>query len=129
MKNTNSDTAQLKSNKKKVITLSIIGGVIVLLILAFVLPYTKSDGTENFTGKEQELAKQTLQNGGPSASSLPNPAIAFKSKVTSVSKQDPEKRCGVASTDEGSIYIVDVSRVTFFGIEVPGYTERSCVLD
>lgn len=126
MKNTNSDTTQLKSNKKKVITLSIFGGVVILLILAFALPLTKSDGTEKFTGKELALAKQTLSNGGPSAGSIQT-TIAFKSKVASVSKQDPEKRCGVAATDDGSIYVVEVNKITFFGIEVPSYTERSCV--
>lgn|GEM_PF-6132427 len=100
-----------------------------MLILAFGLPNLVSDGTEKFSGKEAEIAKRAIGDGhynGPTASPIPNLAIPFKIKVTNVYKLEPQKTCGPTGETPGVTYIVEISRVTFFGIEKPAYDSWIC---
>jgi hypothetical protein len=125
------NTDQSKSNKKKVIMLSILGGLIVLIILAFALPLTKSDGTEKFTGKEAALAKQAIGDGtyAGNTNAIPDLAVPLKIKATAVYKLEPAKQCGGIAQGYGSLYAVDITKITFFGIEQPGYAYQICVFD
>lgn len=106
--------------------------VLILGALAFGLPYTVSDGTEKFTGKEARVAKWAIGDGGydgPSVGPIPNPTVTFRAKVTNVQKTDTEKRCSTSGGigDPGIVYMVEISRVTFFGILAPGYETPYCV--
>jgi len=114
------------------ITLSVIGACVILIILAFLLPSLATDGTEKFTGKEAQAAKWAIGDGsydGPSASPIPNLTVTFKAKVTSVQKTNLEKLCSTAGGErsQGTVYMVEISRVTFFGILAPGYVSPYCI--
>jgi hypothetical protein len=116
-------------NHKVIIALSAVVLLVVLVVLAFTLPSTVSNGTEKFTGKEAQIAKQAIGDGsysGPSASPIPNLAVAFKIKATKVYKLEPQKSCGPTGKTPGVTYIVEISRVTFFGIVQPAYDSWIC---
>lgn len=128
----NSQQTKPKFSRKHIITYSILGTLLIIIALAFGLPFLATDGTEKFSGKEQQIAKEAIGDGsyeGPDPSPITGRPLAFRAKVTAVYKQDPEKRCGIKSQDEGSVYIVEIDRVTFFGMLAPGYDRSSCELD
>jgi hypothetical protein len=130
MNKANPNSDKTKSRRKLILPLSIVGALIVIG-LAFILPSFATDGTENFTGKEAQVAKEAIGSGnynGPSASPIPNLAITFKTKVTKVRKSNPEKKCGIGG-EQATTYFVDIDRVTFFGLVKPGYTQPLCIPD
>jgi ABC-type Na+ efflux pump permease subunit len=106
--------------------LVVIAGFAIVVALAFGLPSFVSDGTENFSGKELEIAKAEVDEGYEWQSSdvMPRPP-AFKGKVKKVYKQEPEKKCG-SSEKPGVVYVVEVARITFFGLESGGYGQPVC---
>lgn len=126
MKNDNSTSDKTKGGKKKIIKLVALGAILVTIFLAFFLPYTVSDGVERFSGKEAEAARYATRNGYDHSPAGPIPDImpAFKASVMEVYKNPLDKKCGQGS---GLVYIVDVAKVTFFGIEQPGYETWVCI--
>ena len=122
-----SSTAHKWSVKKRV-TLAVTTLLLVTVALAFILPFTGSNGTEKFSGDEAEIAKQAIGDGsyeGPSVGPIPDPAISFKAKVKDVKKSEPEKQCQTGAK-MGTTYIVEVSKITFFGLENGGYYQPIC---
>lgn len=112
---------------KRVKVLSALLAVLILGALAFGLPYTVSDGTEKFTGKEARVAKWAIGDGSYETNTNPIPdlAVGFRAKIANITKSEPEHKCGPSK--QGTTYIVETDKVTFFGILAPGYETPYCV--
>ena len=116
-----------KTSRSKKTRYVILLSVALFILAAFGLPFLKSDGTEKFNGKEAEAGRLAIKNGydHSPAGTLPDITPAFKAHIMSVSKNPLNKKCGPG--ENGLVYIVDISKVTFFGIEQPGYENWVCV--
>lgn len=107
--------------------LTICAGLAILTALAFGLPNFVSDGTEKFSGIEAEIAREEIEDGYTWISESLLPGFpGLKARVKEVYKVDPERKCGPTGKTPGLVYRVTVNKVTFFGIERPGYSGPYC---
>lgn len=128
MTDTTSNNSKPKSNRKKIITLSTIGLFVITIALAFGLPFLATDGTEKFSGKELQVAKQAIGDGSYeeiNTDPIPDLAIGFRAKIVEVYKNEAKKE-GCGQDGQGQYYVIGMDKISFFGIERPGYITYGC---
>ena len=110
----------------------IVSGIAVLVVLlAFLIPLTMSDGTEKLTGLQKAAAEQTLQNANKAGEGIDWLSTAhLKVRVENVYPtplSEANGWCGYPTgKDTAGHYSVVVSYRSFFGITTKTYEMHNC---
>lgn len=95
---------------------------IILLALAFLVPHFVGDGTNNYTGEEQEAAVRVLDDFYATQDPLAEKLRFFDFQyyiedVYPMPSETAKNFCNLKNDDDGTgYYVVHISEVTLFGL-------------
>ena len=131
--NSKSGGQQANSNQKRLIMWAVSGVAVLVVLLAFLIPLTMSDGTEKLMGVQRDAAIAELKSAPHLSSTLQrvfHGVVKYRVENVYVTPQATAKSwCGPIYQDGKTYYSVVLSERTIFGIKIDDFTRHdACVL-